>query len=142
MLEDVAAWLGERGISQWPERFSPEWIAPSIQRGETWLAECDGRTAGTITITTSDPAWPDDEGDARYVHRLAIERWAVGLGAVLLRWASDHARQHGCRYLRLDCLSSNARLCRYYEDAGFEPCGQGEVHGATVRRYQLYLSDE
>ena len=68
-----------------------------------------------------------------------VVRWAVGLGAELLD-GEYQPRQHGCRYLRLDCLSSNARLCRYYEDAGFQACGHTEIHGAIVCRYQLRLS--
>jgi len=52
--------------------------------------------------------------------------------------------QQGCgrarkvkRFLRLDCLASNARLRRYYEDLGFVYRGQltsGEYVGALYER--------
>jgi RimJ/RimL family protein N-acetyltransferase len=43
------------------------------------------------------------------------------------RWST--ARRLGCRYLRLDCVATNAALRRYYEARGFEHVGEAEVQG-------------
>jgi hypothetical protein len=132
VLEEASAWLRSRGIDQWPATLSTDWIGPPVERGETWLASVAGEVAGTLTLAAHDPAWPDDERDVTFVHRLAVRRTHPGLGLRLLDWASGGARAQGHRALRLDCVATNSRLRRYYEDAGFLVRGEAIVHGAAV----------
>lgn len=150
LLDEVSAWLRGRAIAQWPAHFSADWLTPAVSRGETWIARLDGRLAGTITLSWSDPLWPDD-GAAGYVHRLAVRRDAAGLGRRLLDWAAATAIGAGRDRLRLDCVAWNHELRAYYEAAGFLYCGDCEVHGApgqraetgsvtTVSRYERRLA--
>lgn len=134
VLDEAAAWLAERGIDQWPARFELSWIEEAIVRGETWLVEVEDRIAGTVTLDWSDPLWMDVAGVAGYVHRMAVRRWASGLGAVILGWARDAARISGRDALRLDCVAANHRLRAYYEAAGFVHCGDVSVGGAPGQR--------
>ncbi|MFY7069688.1 GNAT family N-acetyltransferase [Nocardiopsis changdeensis] len=151
VLDEAAAWLGARGIDQWPPRFDAEWVAGAVSRGETWLVGAGGEVAGTITLDWDDPLWSDLGGAAGYVHRMAVRRRAAGLGSVMLGWASGAARRHGAEALRLDCVASNARLRAYYEARGFVHRGDVAVGGAPgqragggpvtrVSRYELRLS--
>ncbi|TNH30276.1 hypothetical protein FHG89_08465 [Micromonospora orduensis] len=130
VLDHAAAWLTAAGIQQWPDRFVTEWITPAVERGETWLVRANGRTAGTVTLDWSDPVWSDCLGRAGYLHRMAVERWAVGTGSAILTWAADRARAH--------------------DAAGFHHRGDVEVGGAPgqrsgggtrtlVSRYELLL---
>ncbi|WP_165945741.1 GNAT family N-acetyltransferase [Micromonospora sp. KC606] len=134
VLDQAAAWLTAAGIKQWPDRFETEWVAPSVERGETWLVRIDGRTAGTMTLDWSDPLWSDRAGKAGYVHRMAVERWAAGIGRAILTWAADQACAHGGATLRLDCVAANRGLRAYYEAAGFQHRGDVEVGGAPGQR--------
>jgi hypothetical protein len=84
VLDEAAAWLVASGVRQWPDRFDPEWVKPSVERGETWLARVGGRTAGTVTLDWADELWVDHAGRAGYVHRLAVHRWAAGAGRAIL----------------------------------------------------------
>jgi GNAT superfamily N-acetyltransferase len=153
VLNEAADWLRARGISQWPERFDPSWVDDAIHRGETWLVRVDGMLSGTVTLDWSDPVWSDAGGAAAYVHRLAVRRQAAGLGAVILAWAADTARQRGCQALRLDCVAFNPRLRAYYEAAGFAHRGDVAVAGSPgqrldtgptvlVSRYELLLGPD
>jgi hypothetical protein len=153
VLDEAARWLDARGVSQWPTRFEAPWVEEAIYRGETWLVEVGDATAGTVTVDWSDPLWADASGTAGYVHRMAVRRWAAGLGAVLLCWAANTVRQRGVDALRLDCVKSNARLRSYYEARGFLHCGDVPVGGAPgqrhddgpvtwVSRYELALAME
>ncbi|MFE7190097.1 GNAT family N-acetyltransferase [Kitasatospora sp. NPDC057541] len=138
VLDDAAGWLGSRGIAQWPARFEAARIAGALSRGETWLAVVGpgdepagrGRVAGTVTLDWADPLWADAAGAAGYVHRLAVRRWAAGLGGHVLDWAADAARARGAGFLRLDCVATNARLRAYYESRGFAHRGDVQVAGA------------
>ena len=136
ILEEASAWLHGRGIDQWPKQFSADWIGPPLERGETWLANIDGVVVGTLTLTTSDPAWPAEPLAASYLHRLAVRRSFAGLGNDLLAWASTEAHRRGHRRLRLDCVSSNLRLRRYYTEAGFIASGEAMVHGTKVALFE------
>lgn len=127
ILNSAAAWLRSKGVEQWPDRFDAEHVLPAILRGETWLARLDGEPAGTITLNWSDPLWHPADEDAGYVHRLAVLRSTPGLGLRLLDWAAEAVRLRGCRWLRLDCVSTNRRLRAHYEAAGFRHCGDVPV---------------
>jgi GNAT superfamily N-acetyltransferase len=150
VLDAAAGWLQGRGVKQWPERFQPDWLRPDLAGGRTWLAYDDGVTVGTITITRNDPLW-DDDRKALYVHRMAVQRSASGLGGELLRWAAEQAAEQGRDRLRLDCVAHNQRLRRYYQERGFAHRGDVEVRGApgqraavgtvtVVSRYELPIS--
>ena len=97
------------------------------------LVEVDGAISATVTVDWSDPVWSDVGGNA-YLHRMAVRRQEPGLGAVILAWAQDLARQHGRDALRLDCVASNDRLRAYYETAGFVYRGEVAVGGSPGQR--------
>lgn len=133
VLDEAAAWLRRRGVTQWPDRFEPSWIEGAIAQGETWLTRVDTTAVGTLTLDWSDPLWAD-AGRAGYVHRMAVRRQAAGLGAVILDWAADTARLNGRDLLRLDCVASNSRLRAYYETHGFIHRGDVPAGGAPGQR--------
>ena len=134
VLDEAADWLRARGISQWPARFEAAWVEDAIGRGETWLVAVGGEVAGTVTLDWADPVW--DDGPAGYVHRMAVRRWAAGLGPCILAWAADTARRRDACFLRLDCVRSNERLRAYYEARGFTHRGDAPVGGAPGQRLE------
>jgi hypothetical protein len=135
VLDEAADWLSGRGVGQWPPRFEAAWIEGAISRGETWLVEVSGQVAATVTLDRSDPLWDGVPGSAAYVHRLAVRRWAAGLGAVVLTWAATAALRGGAAALRLDCVAANAGLRTYYEARGFAHRGDAPVGGAPGQRH-------
>ena len=150
LLEGVAEWLDACGITQWKPgnfRLAAAFYAESITRGEVHLA-CDdgGRAVGTLRLVLRDPiVWPDvADDDGVYVYNLAIARdWAGrGLGPSLLDWAAVHAMQLGRSFVRLDCMTGNEFLRRYYERAGFTDRGDidatfpSPVGTLRLRRYE------
>jgi ribosomal protein S18 acetylase RimI-like enzyme len=79
-----------------------------------------------------DAVLDEGAGDAGYVHRLAVCRAQSGrgLGHRLLDWADGATRASGRTRLRLDVVSDNEPLRRYYEEAGF--AHQRDVEGEFV----------
>jgi hypothetical protein len=151
ILDEAAAWLRQRGIVQWPERFQSSWLEDAIGRGETWLLRVGDKAAGTLALDWADALWADLDGAAGYVHRMAVRREAAGAGALLLGWAADTVRQNGRHLLRLDCVTDNRSLRAYYEARGFVhrgnvpvsgPPGQRRKDGPVtwVSRYELALA--
>ena len=127
IYDDAAQWLHSKGIHYWAYP-QPQWIwdlvGSDIGKGYVFLGctPADSRAVGTIRVLWSDPeVWPEDAGEAGYVHGLAIrsEVRGHGVGAAMLEWAKGHIRAHGKKYVRLDCEAANPLLRRYYERLGF-----------------------
>ena len=137
VLSEAAAWLHSRGIDQWPDPYPAEWVAPSVRRGETYLAREDGAVMGTVTLRWADPAfWGAQPPVAGYVHGLAVRREFAGRGPELLAWAEGQVREEGRNLLRLDCRTDNAQLRRYYEAQGFEHRGDTTVGDFRTSLYE------
>ena len=100
--------------------------------------------AGVLKFQLEDPLfWPDlPQGEAAFVHRLAIRRQFAGAGVstALLKWAADRAQSIGRAYLRLDCEASRPRLRAFYERCGFRHHSDRHVGPYFVSRYELPLS--
>jgi protein-tyrosine phosphatase len=137
LLSEAAAWLRSRGIDQWPDPYPAEWVAGSIERGETYLARENGAVVGTITLRWADPAfWGEQPPVAGYVHGLAVRRGFAGRGPELLEWAEARVREAGRDLLRLDCRTENTRLRGYYEQHGFEHRGDTTVDDFRTSLYE------
>jgi GNAT superfamily N-acetyltransferase len=140
ILEDAQRWLRSRGIPQWTRPFDREWIAPKIAAREFFIARLHERPVAVARLLLSDPLfWGDrDDGDALYVHSLAVRREysGQGVGQQFLDWAVEEARRSGRRFLRLDCAADNRSLCAYYERAGFIPFGPIEVGHAVMLLFE------
>jgi GNAT superfamily N-acetyltransferase len=123
LYEETARWLWDRGIYQWePGTFNATDFAPLIARGQLHLATRDADIAGTVTLTWADPdLWGPDDGEAGYVHKLAVRRAYAGQGVSLrlLDFAAQQAAHAGKRHLRHDCWAGNVALRAFYTNAGF-----------------------
>lgn len=123
LLSEAAHWVTTLGIAQWPEWFPREFIAEQVANNEVFVAVDGDVIAATVCVQWTDPMfWPDAAHDAVYIHRLAVRRShaGAGLGEQIIRWAENEALAAGRAWIRLDCLTENTRLRRYYERLGFE----------------------
>jgi GNAT superfamily N-acetyltransferase len=124
LLEEAAVWTAAIGQPNWPTPFPRRRVTANAQAGELYLASLGREVVGTVALLWEDPFfWGDDgtDGHAGYVHRLAVRRANAGsgLGARLLTWAADQVRAAGRSRVRLDIVSHNRPLRRYYESTGF-----------------------
>ena len=127
LRQAAADWQQARGIQLWRRDDTPlETIAAQVEEGEWHVAVAGGAIRGALRLLASDPVWPQDGVPAHYVHGLMTDRGhaGTGLGASLLAWAADQARQTGAEALRLDCIETNVRLRQYYSGQGFRPVGR------------------
>lgn len=122
--DQVAVDLLGRGLHWNPNVLSRIQLADWSDRGVLFVAEVKNEVVGSIAIWRRDPgSWWPVEDRAGYVRDLMIHPRlrGQGAGATVLRWAEKYAAGLGLQRVRLDCLSSNDRLCRYYQEAGYRP---------------------
>jgi ribosomal protein S18 acetylase RimI-like enzyme len=145
LFDGAARWMGSNGIDQWkPGDKSADHFLLRMKEGEVWFAEtAAGRVAGAYELWWDDvEAWGVQPPVAGYVHRLMVDREAAvtGTGGALLAHAVGRISRAGRPLVRLDCVTSNARLRAYYESAGFRTVGEfpgkvrpdGLVYGVTL----------
>ncbi|MFE0174174.1 GNAT family N-acetyltransferase [Streptomyces sp. NPDC059002] len=130
LFDGAVEWLVTQGrTGQWgdkPWSANPKAVAlveKYLTTGYPWVAEVDGTTAGTVTLTEGPgefiPAVAEPE---RYVHLLVADRRFAGLGvgAALLAHAAEETRRQGVSLLRVDCYAGDdGKLVAYYEGNGF-----------------------
>ena len=140
LLDEATVWVNELGFRQWPLPFPRDELAGAIDRGEVYVVEAeDGEAVGTVTILLDDPVyWPGSPPDALYVHKFAVrrDRAGRGIGAAIVEWANAEAAEAGRDFLRLDCLGDNAGIRDYYENLGFEHCGDLVLDGLNMSLYE------
>jgi GNAT superfamily N-acetyltransferase len=150
VMRDAAQLPRSMGLRMWNWLDTPQRqpiIGKRIERGTFYLAELNGAPVGTIRLEWSDPQTWDGRGDdglAGYVHSLAVVRCLTGqgVGASLLDWAAARAREKGRLLQRLDCMTPNEPLCRYYESRGFERQGLKQQGEFTVQLFERTIRDD
>ena len=129
LLDSATAWLAELGrTDQWgtePASIDPRRIA----QAEEWaagdglyLAEIDATVAGALVVGAATNYVPPATEPELYVNLLVTDRAYAGrgVGAALLAYAAELARERGVGLLRVDCFRSPDRaLVRFYESCGF-----------------------
>ena len=123
ILREAALWSARFGEPTWPvEEFTVAEQRELAVAAEQ-IAGLEGtRIAACMRLQCRDKIyWPDDvEGDALYLHKLAVRRASAGLGWTgrLIDWAVDEGRRSRARFLRLDTLPGT-KLVGLYERHGF-----------------------
>ncbi|MFC6009692.1 GNAT family N-acetyltransferase [Nocardia lasii] len=125
------AWLTARGSDQWtvagrgrPIEIFAGAVGRALDRGETWIAEVDGKPAGTITVNhRADPdLWsPWELAESVIVHFMIVDLRFAGrrVGTRMLEHAAHVAEQHRRDWVRLDAWTTNKALHAYYHREGF-----------------------
>jgi ribosomal protein S18 acetylase RimI-like enzyme len=123
IIREASDWLAAEGLT-WLRTF-PGAAPERVANGTVWLASLEGGNEPVATIaleSTADPEfWTPDEADALFVHGLAVQRSAggLGVGSRLLDFAGDQAARCAIPWIRLDCNKSNNKLQAYYARQGF-----------------------
>ena len=137
IIEEVAAWGASVGFPSWlPGSFTGgdsigiSRLRGDIAAGGLYLARRGDHPVGTFSLLEHDPIfWPDAADEAMYLHRFAVRREAAGAGRHVVEWCLLEARRRGRSYVRLDCLSENPGIRRYYKRFGFTEVGEKLVNG-------------
>lgn len=137
MLKQIAQWMKDNDINQW--RFlldggEDEEIKQAIINQETYIVLKDKNIVATFTLLSKQSEWDrhiwgsDISSKSLYLHRLAITPTYMkkGIGKSILTWIQDNAREK--EYLKLDCVTDNTKLNKFYKCNDFELTGVTDGH--------------
>jgi ribosomal protein S18 acetylase RimI-like enzyme len=128
LRDELAVWMVRRGIDLWqPGEMPLAWVEHSIAQGWVHTVWKQGELVGSLTVAWEDLLiWGESDTPAGYIHMLMVDRAYAGngVGRSILGWAEGQIAASGRRVARLDCATSNGRLCGYYEQAGYVAVGR------------------
>jgi ribosomal protein S18 acetylase RimI-like enzyme len=139
LIEEARGWLRTQNTNQWAEPWpSAEERDARVLRGlenrKTWIVRDGDIPAATVTVANwhNPKVWVAGEcrcdltERAVYLHRLITARKYAGqrLGERLIDWATRRAQAaYRAKWARIDVWTTNTGLHQYYQNLGFEPCG-------------------
>lgn len=138
------AWMDKQGLHSWNQTdylhyYPLSYFQRMSRSGQLYaLHAADGPILSAVVPLTEDERWSEHPPRrAYYLHNLVSMPDASGAGRTLLQRVEQLARQNGMDTLRLDCAADSEALNRFYEAAGYLPCGicsEGKYHGILRKK--------
>ena len=147
LLKITAQDLQERGIDQWNYWLDPpqerlDWLREGFENDEFNFFFKNNTLVAMYRLMNMDlKYWGTQEEKAFYIHSLVVHPNLKGhhIGNQILMEIQKLAASSEIKILRLDCDSTNQRLCRYYEDYGFKKARQKQMPNSLNNLYELQL---
>jgi ribosomal protein S18 acetylase RimI-like enzyme len=120
-------------------------LAAWISRGEVYVVREGGLVIGHVRLTqeANPEIWGarGSDGSAGYIGMLGRdpEHSSPGTGKLLLIWAEGAIATGGRGLARLDTLTANPRLRRYYQEHGYGPVGSAVFEGLGLTLFEKRL---
>lgn len=116
-------WFKEKGIKQWGkylEHHPKSEFEDGIKNGYYFILEKDNEIISGFELSTDSKYWNDENTKAYYIYKLVTKVGNKEIGKLVFDICKDLAKANNKDYLRLDCLSTNAKLNDIYENHGFK----------------------
>ena len=142
--------LAEKKVSQWsywadPPEEKIKWVKEGFDKREFFFVyDPSGNKIAMFRLLDTDTLYWNNKGidkNTRYIHSLVVlpSYSGQGIGTAVMLKIIDQLKQDKIEKLRLDCDSSNKRLCQYYEDYGFVKVGEKTTNYALNNLYEMLL---
>lgn len=143
----TARWIQQTGSIQWSHylqagKEQEEAMAAEAARGELYVVYAGDRLAAALSLLGAQTEWDvrlwgQDQGEAIYLHRLAVDRAfsGIGLGLQILDWAALRTQELGRTFLRLDCVAWTEALHHFYSQR-LAYKGIGEYYDLQFKKWE------
>lgn len=106
----------------------------ALAAGDLFVLEHEGKICATARINQEQvPAYADGDwqykdvpsGEVMVLHTLIVDPQCAGggYGTAFVQFYEQYARDHGCKYLRMDTNEKNQAARRFYAKLGFRESG-------------------
>jgi len=145
LLKSASETLGRKNIKQWnywknPPREKIEWVKDGFLNNEFFFIENNTQEImGMVRILEKDLIyWGEMNDKSKYIHSLIISEKFSGkkIGNNVIKKIEIEAKNNKYDYLRLDCDSTNKKLCEYYENQEFTLMGRKKLPLSIYNLYQ------
>ncbi|WP_420552020.1 GNAT family N-acetyltransferase [Tenacibaculum aiptasiae] len=145
LFKEAAIKIAKMNVDHWQYWKNPplekiKWVEEGIENKEFYfIKNTDNETIGMVRILEEDLLyWGKQEDKSLYIHSLVVREQfnKKGVGKIILNKVENLAQQKQYKYLRLDAVSTNTKLCKYYEKQGFNKVGTKELKDTVNNLYQ------
>ncbi|KAB1160423.1 GNAT family N-acetyltransferase [Tenacibaculum aiptasiae] len=145
LFKEAAIKIAKMNVDHWQYWKNPplekiKWVEEGIENKEFYfIKNTDNETIGMVRILEEDLLyWGKQEDKSLYIHSLVVREQfnKKGVGKIILNKVESLAQQKQYKYLRLDAVSTNTKLCKYYEKQGFNKVGTKELKDTVNNLYQ------
>ncbi len=132
LIEQRIKWMDEVGIHQWNECgyfniFPVDYFVKQQMLGNLYVFS-ESKIEGVVVLLDEDANWRDKaDSSALYIHNLATDLNAHGVGKRILACVEVLAAKKGKKFIRLDCAANNTFLNSYYESLGYKIDGKCRI---------------
>ena len=135
IVADAKRYLALCGVDQWQEDYpTAEIFRQDIEEGFCWVADCDGRTVGVITVLMTkepfydviyDGKWLTEVENYSCIHRSAVRADMRGtpLAVELFDFAEALSLGNGKASVRIDTHAENKPMQGLLRKLGYTHCG-------------------
>ena len=148
LLKSASKTLQNKDVKQWDYWQNPpiekiNWVKEGFANKEFYFIENDNNEIiGMVRILEEDLTyWGTMNGRSKYVHSLIVDEKFSGnqIGSKVLEKIEQEAKENNYDFLRLDCDSTNLKLCAYYENQDFVNVGQKKLPLGVYNLYEKEL---
>jgi GNAT superfamily N-acetyltransferase len=141
LIHLCTAQMRAQGIGQWDDEYpSFAIIEDDAKTRSLFKALVGDQLVGTVSLNDKQPdqykplVWRAKAGNALVVRRLCVHpEWRKQrVGASLLKFAEDYARQQKLASVRLDAYTGNPRAVSLYNTNGYHCVGQAEFRNRPL----------
>jgi ribosomal protein S18 acetylase RimI-like enzyme len=148
ILYENSKWLDSQGIFQWPfawMKSQENEFIDAVETGNFYIYEELKSIVGVLHLTSKfNSLWHGRDENAFYLSKMAIKRSEANrqIGSRMLEKVEKLALCEGTTRIRLDCVSNNAKLKKYYEKRGFRFMERKTLPEVTLDLYEKHLMGE
>jgi GNAT superfamily N-acetyltransferase len=134
ILKEAALWLENDGKGMWnANQLTINNLLKNNTVEEMYIGYINNEEAAVMILQEEDSLfWPgENKYESLFLHKLAIRRKYAkkGLSEEMIEWAKSLAKNLNKKYLRLDCAADRPKLCKFYENQGFEKVREKVMFG-------------
>lgn len=126
------------------------WAEKCFQADSLYVLEADGRIVASMILNQVQAEeyqnipweYPARDGEVLVIHTLCVSPKTAGkgYGKEMVQYALTHARDMGCKVVRIDTWIGNKPAAGLYTGQGFRLAGEGQVlHQGLIPETLIYL---
>jgi GNAT superfamily N-acetyltransferase len=143
LLRRIALWLKGKGLTQWEDFLEEKGrliLEKRFREGKVYKVLHGSALIGIYVVQDDDVFWHQMRKDnlACWVHTMGVDPDHIGrgVGAQILAQIEEMARLAGKKFVRLDCMDDNPKLCTFYESQSFQKVGIQSWKEWQIRLYE------
>lgn len=148
LFKEAAEKIALKNIDHWQYWKNPplekiKWVEEGILKKEFFFIKTIQQgNIGMVRIMNEDELyWGVQTEKAKYIHSLVVKDLynGKGIGAKIIQEIENNAKKNQCKYIRLDAVATNIKLCKYYEKLGFQKVGVKKMPLSLNNLYEKVL---